>query len=116
MDKVKRVYSYKTTDGKTFSGKNAAEKAKEHQKRVNFIDAIGEIMPEMEEIFKLEDGHTSDGGDTDESELVDVMNDELLYQCDDFDELIRRFVDVYLEVPGIAKCFQLIEHRFKDSK
>jgi len=107
MDKVKRVYSYKTTDDKVFSGKDAAKRAKEHQKRVDFKNTIEKIIPEMEKIFKLED--------TDEY-LINKMNGELLYECDDFDDLIERFVDIYLEIPEIAKCFQLIENRVKNFK
>ena len=71
----------------------------------------------MEKIFDLTDLRDGDDGDTDETELIDEINDTLLcYECDDFDELIRRFVDIYIKIPRIAECFQLIKRRFENNR
>lgn len=55
MDEMKIEFSYRTTDGRLFSGKDALKCSKEHQKRIDFRNVVKEIMPKMEELFKLKD-------------------------------------------------------------
>lgn len=115
MDKIKREFAYRTSDDKVFSGKNAAKKAKEHQKRVDFRNTVKEIIPAAEKIFGLKDLDDVSTG-SDETELIDKLNNELSFECDDFDEWVRRFVDLYMEVPEIVEFFQFVEDKFKDFK
>ncbi len=114
MKRIKREYSFRTTDGTLHSGKKAEKKAIEPQKSIDFKKTIKDVIPEMGKIFNLRD--LCDYGDTDEAALVDKINETLFYECDDFYGLIRRLVNIYLEVPEIVECFQLIKCRFENHK
>lgn len=108
MDKIKREYSFRTTDGVLHSGGNAAKRAKEHQKMVDFHKAIKGMIPEVRRIFNIKDAHT-----TDESILLEKVGDHMLVDCDDLEELVGRLVDVYIEIPEIVTLFTFIKDRFE---
>ncbi|TET61145.1 MAG: hypothetical protein E3J47_05925 [Candidatus Stahlbacteria bacterium] len=109
MNKIKREFSYRTTDGTLHSGKNAAKKAKEHQKRIDFRNTMKKILPEIEKILNIE--YTND-----ETVLVDKLNNELSFACDTLDEWLKRIVALYIEVPAIIQVFKFIEDEFKAFK
>ena len=110
MSEIKREYAYRTTDGETFTGKNAEERAKDHQKRVDFRIAVKGMIPEACKIFGLEDV------DVDEVNFLERVDNCSYIDCNDFGEFVDGFVDLYIEVPEIVKFLQLIERKFKEFK
>lgn len=116
MDKIKREYSYRTTDGMLYSGRNAAKKALEHQKRVDFRTTLKSLIPEAHKIFKIEDAYDTDDGDTDEDLLLQRIYDIIYIECEDFKDFIKMFTDLYIEIPEMVEFLQLIDQQFKKFK
>jgi hypothetical protein len=116
MSEIKREYAYRTTDGKLHSGTNAAICAKTYQKRLDFRKTIKSMIPAVEEIFGLEDLRDGDDGDTDETVLIEKVNETLLCDFNDLEDLIHGFVDLQIDIPEFEKFLILIKERFKKFK
>lgn len=76
MDKIKREWSYETSDGRIFTGKSAREKAKEHQKKLNFRKDIKGIIPETRKISNLSKSNEHGDEETDE-DILNVIKEAL---------------------------------------
>ena len=116
MDKIKREFSYRTTDGKLHSGKNAAKKAKEHQRIVDFGKTIKNIIPVTEDLFNLKDVHDESDGNTDETILIDKINECLFCKFDNLEDLIYGFVDLQIDIPEFADFLVFIKNQLEKFK
>lgn len=113
MNKIKREYSYRTTDDKLFSGQNAVQRAKGHQRRVSFRKTIVDIVPAAEEIFNLKDTHNCSEGATNEDILLDEINECLYCDVEDLEDLVTRFTNLQMAIPEFVTLLVLIKNRFK---
>ena len=116
MDKIKREWSYKTSDGKLFTGKFAAKKAKEYQKRLNFRESINNLAAGAREIFNVDKPNRQEDGKTDEELLIEKLNDKFGWDIDSFEEFLHELVTMYLEIPELSKFFQFVEEKFDEYK
>lgn len=116
MDKIKREWSYKTSDGKVFFGKFAAKKAKEHQKRLNFRETIRAIIPQARRIFNINEPDSHEDGETDDEMFLDKINDQFSWDVEDFECFLNWIIAIYLEIPELSKFFQFIEEKFDEYK
>jgi len=113
MDKIKREFSYRTTDGTLHTGKIAAKKATEHQKRINFRATVRSLIPEAHKIFKIEDTYSTDDGETDEELLLLRVEECTVIDVSNFKDFVDYFVDLYMGIPEIVELLQLIDRKFK---
>ena len=93
MGEIKREYLYRTTDGAPYFGENAAKRAKDHQRRVDFRKITEDI-----------------------DVLLDKINDQLYCDFSDFENLVTSFIDLHMEIPEFITFFELIKDRFKEFK
>lgn len=114
MDKIKREWSYKTSDGKLFTGKFAAKEAKEYQKRLNFKESIKDIIPEARKIFGIGKPNPHESGETTEEKFLDRINDEFNWDVEDFEEFLNWIIIIYLETPGLSELLQFVEEKFDE--
>lgn len=118
MSKVKREYSYRTTDDKIFTGKLAKEKARSHQKRLNFRGVIKNIVPEARKIFNIDKSYLlkDEDGETNEDRLIDKINDEFSWDMNDFEDFLHYFTNICLEIPELSKFMQFVDKKFDEYK
>lgn len=116
MDKIKREYSYRTTDRELHVGKGAAERAKKHQRRIDFRATVKSLIPEAHKIFKIEDTYSTDDGETDEELLLLRVEECVGIDVSDFKDFVDYFVDLYMGIPEIVELLQLIDRKFKKFK
>ena len=111
MDKITREWSYKTSDGKLFSGKSAKKEAQDCQKRINLRESVKDLIPAAREIFKIKKPNQYEDEETDEEMLVDKINKEFGYETNTLEETLNYLVLLYLEIPELSKFFQLLEKK-----
>lgn len=116
MDKIKREWSYKTSDGKVFLGKSAVKNAENHQKRLNFRESIKDAIPQARKIFNIPEPDFHKDGEIDEDEFLDKVNNELDWDCRDFKDFLNRLVTAYFEIPELPEFFQFIKKEFNEYK
>ena len=112
MGKIKREWSYTTSDGKAFLGKSAAKNAKNHQKRLNFRKSIKDATPQVRRIFNISESDPHEDGETDEDEFLDKVNSELDWDCRDFKDFLNWLVTAYFKIPELPEFFQFIKKEF----
>lgn len=118
MKKVIHVSSYQTEDKQLFSGKDALQKAKEHQKELNFVKNIKDLHPEAQKIFniaKIHRGPNINSFDVD-GLLRKFRLAESIWDIGNFEELLHCLVSLYLEIPELSEFFKFIEKRFNEYK
>ena len=113
MDKIKRAWTYTTSDGRSFSGKSAAKEAKEHQRKLNFKEDIKSIIPRAREIFNIAGPNPCDeDGETNEELFLNKVLVELDWDGADFEDFLSWLITAYLEIPELFRFFQFIEEKW----
>lgn len=112
MEEIKREWSYKTSDGKLFTGKSAGKKAEDYQKRLNFRKNVRDIIPEAHKIFNINGPDPHEDGESDEEQFLDKVNDEFNWDNDNFEGFLYQLVTIYFGIPELPKFFQFIEEKF----
>lgn len=111
MKKVIHVSSYQTEDKQLFSGKDALQKAKEHQRKLNFMKNIKKLYPKAQKIFNLAKESNINSPDVDKL-LRKFRLDESIWDIGNFEEFLYCLVSLYLEIPELSDFFKFIEKRF----
>jgi len=111
--KVKVIKAYETTDGKVFTGKNAPEESEKHQKSLNMRKLAKEIVAQSRIILDVPIDEDGDG-ETNESQFIENMCDNLNVDFEDFEEFMSFMLDLYALEPKLVEIFQLIRRYHED--
>ena len=110
MSKIKREYSYRTTDNKVFVGKYAKDDATRHQSEVDFDDKVAGTMFAAYSIFNVNTR-------TDNKEKVikmakDIKRTFRYNKCESFEDIVRGLVRLHSDMPEVTKFFNHISNAF----
>ena len=94
---IKRVYAYKTTDGKIFSGKDGSVLAKRHQGWLNDRLKLDRFDVFLRNLFGIKLG-TDDDVEYEEKDFCDAIMEDVAIHADDGDfktEISTLLLDLY---------------------
>jgi len=98
MDKITREWSYKTSDGKLFSGKSAKKEAQNYQKRINLRESVKDLIPAAHKIFNIKKSNPHENGETDEDLVIDRINEEFGWEANTFERALNYLVLLYQKI------------------
>jgi len=101
--RIKRGNSYQTTDGKWFYGKGALDKAKDHQRYVDFLSVKKEIVRKARIIFNVKEG--KDDLSSKELKFIDRCDKELGMEIEEFGEFVDNILDLFVLFPVELTAF-----------
>ena len=116
--KIRKENTYYTSDNTPFTGKNALEKAKQHQREFDFGKNAKKLIPEARKIMDLPEINEINGYGSEIKTVEEVdLTERISYWVDDeietFEDILDHFVELYIDVPEIVKLLNFIDKKFK---